>query len=429
MIRFFLRYLTKTLGLIFTAALLSHAAMAEVGIGLFIDGAFLKPGQTLPQLMVSGYNTGTSRPVDVHIGLIAPDNTIYEYPDWNTHLRPWLSHFILPANFHFPATAIELPQTLRTDTKPGVWYAAAALTEPGTMNLLALEMIPFAVTQGGANSVRYGVLSLSIHQSTSGIETQASGIFYEAQSSDLASLVRSISGVAPQLDQCVFNEITLDLSVALSGRSINTLDAGPALTLLGNGEQTIPKSTLDQTHVYGTNAGQLATSYYQGGTRYRYQGPGGTNIAPFVTADLPAPPPLQLFEPALSLQSHPVSQNLLLKWQGQHGVGEVIVSLSSATLSKIYSINCRFVDDGTGEIPAALLNELKSKLATTNSGGIVIPGLGEIQLPGGFNLPTANQATLSISRSRYTLFNTVNRDLHFGTFGIYAGASLSFRLE
>lgn len=401
---------------------------AQVGIGVFADQNYTTSGQGLPRVAVSGFNQGAARVVDVHIGFIAPDQTIYEFPDWNTQLRPWLRSFTLPAGFAFPATQFDMPQTLPIHDKPGVWFVAAALTEPGTMNLLAVDMVPFAVVAPKAGTgVRYGVLSLSIDQGAEGTSVQAGGMFYQANT-DLTRLAQSLVGERPKLDQCVLNEIALNFS---GDFAVQTLDAGPALSLLGNGEQNVPKmpSEVANQVIYGTKEGQLPVAFYQGGVNYRYQGPGGAQIAAFATTGLPAPAPLQLTAPSMSLQTHPTTQDLALTWQGQHGIGEVWASVTGTTLAKSYVINCRFVDDGAAVIPATLLGELKNKLASSGGGGISIPGLGQIQLPEGFAMPNANQVGLNIGRHRYTLFNTVNNDLDLGLFSIQAGANLSFRLE
>lgn len=408
----------------------SGIAFAESGIGIYLNQSYFAPGQGTPQLSVSAFNTETPIMVDVHVGVIAQDGTIYEYPDWNTKLKPWLSSISLPQNFNYPVTPVV---TLPNAIPSGIWTAFAAFTEPGTINIISLDVASFNMLPATANSSSYGALYLTHSQTPTGMDV-ASGGFFAQTSRNIEELIENFDGQQPGLEQCVFNETAIDIS-AIQGFQVNTLDAGDALQLSSSTGllTSLPKDVDAESVgfiVYTAPDGQLGSGFYQGGANYTFQGFGGQDIQPF-SVGVSAPPPLTLTQPALNMSaSHNTASDLPLLWNGNGGVGEVHASLSGTDLTKTYTIDCRFSDDGNSRIPSSLLARLKNKLG---DGAISIPGVElppGIELPPGFEIPGLGATvTLSVSRSSYSMFNTANGKLSYGIATIDTGASMSLTLE
>ena len=114
----------------------------EVDIDVTMDKDIYKSGD-MPKLSITGYNKTTEdADMDVHIGFIGSDGTVYEYPDWNTSSSPWLTSFTIPQNYQLSPTFVTT-----TNGIPGLalgkWYAAAGLAEPGTDNLVSFKVYPF----------------------------------------------------------------------------------------------------------------------------------------------------------------------------------------------------------------------------------------------------------------------------------------------
>ena len=403
-------------------------AFAQSGIGIYLDRNYFAPGQGAPQLSISAFNSETPVTVDVHVGVIAENGTIYEYPDWNTRLKPWLSGVSLPQTFNYPVTPIvTLPNVLPS----GVWTAFAALTEPGTTDIISIDLAPFNILPDTASGSSYGSLYLSLSQTPTGTNVAAGGTFAQT-SNAIQDLIESFDGQQPGLEQCVFNEVTIDIS-NIEGIQLTTLDAGDALQLSSStGLSASLFKNVDAESLgyalYAAPDGQLGSSFFQGDANYTFQGFGGPDIQPF-TVGVRAPPPLTLTQPMLSSSaSHNTTGDLQLMWNGNGGVGEVHASLSGTDLSKVYIISCRFADDGNASIPSGLLAQLKEKLG---SGTITIPGL---EIPGleipGLEIPGLGTiATLSVSRSNYSMFNTANTSLSYGVATVDSGVSMQLTLQ
>lgn len=125
---------------------LLNLSVAAPSIGVAVDKSQYTLGETL-QFSVSGENPDADRAVDVHIGFIAPDGQIYELPDWNTDFQPWLSDFTLPGGFSYPLQAVMTVEPATLGMSAGEWSAAAALLEPGTLEIISLATQPFSLTQ------------------------------------------------------------------------------------------------------------------------------------------------------------------------------------------------------------------------------------------------------------------------------------------
>jgi hypothetical protein len=399
----------------------------NTGIGVFVNQNLFELGGETPQISVSGFNSAGVTPVDVHVGVIAPNGVVYEFPDWNTQLNPWLSNFSMPPGFSYPAA-----QAFNLDDFPGglsagVWYAAAALTVPGTMNIIDLAMTPFNVVDPSLSGSKFGFMSFAHFQTAAGSDVDASGGFVEAGES-LQNAVSSSQGQQPGLNQCVFNEIPLNPSTTVP--SFQTLDAGSSIELSASsgGAVDLPRNeqafnALGMIFYHGVD-GQPDSAFYQGGAAYTFTGLGGSQISPFTTPTLVAPAPLNLTQPVLSATlAHNTASDLALEWDGNNGVGEVHVDLAGSTQSTAYSIDCRFADDGSAAVPANLLTQLKEALAS----GSAIPGL---ELPPGVSIPGLGTSVgMSVARFNFALFNTQDGELDHGIVNLEAGSFLSLTLE
>jgi hypothetical protein len=393
---------------------IASGASADTEIGVFVSDTLITAGEEAPQVSVSGFNTDPPVTVDVHLGLIAPNGTIYEYPNWNTSLQPWLSNFTLPEGFTFPPTPVFQAGAVPGGLTPGIWQAAAALTVPGTLQIVDLTLTPFNVATDAAAGSVFGALSLSRQQTFDGAEVDAGGLFAQS-TTDLDELVQGIEGEQPGLEQCLFNEIALDFGFI--GIGIQTLDAGTALSVssAATGALALPQDPDAASLGFFVYAAQepVDSSNYQGGAGYRFQGTGGAQIGPFTTPEVVAPPPLDLTQPPLSATaSHPAATDLELAWSGNNGVGEVEVELSGTKIvsfdsSTLYQIRCRFSDDGQALVPSSLLTQLKNSLA----GGI---------------LPFPTTPVLSVSRQAYALFDIAGG---YGVASIDSGASMPLVLQ
>jgi hypothetical protein len=410
-------------------ALLGTQAVANPQVGIYVEKYFLENAQGQTQkISVSGSSTGAEN-VDVHVGLIAPDGTIYEFPNWNTTFQPWLENLALPANFLFPASFVFDAAQFPGGVTPGIWYAAAALTEPGTLRFIDVELVPFHVVDAtaGADGTVYGALGFNRQQTISGAEVSADGVFIDV-SGELEELVAAYVGTTPDINQCVLNQTAVDLSV-IPNLTVDTLDAGNPLTLASPAATlNLPKDADAASSGFNVyTAVNPSPTFYQGGVNYTFAGTGGSDLGAFSVA-VAAPAPLNLTQPSLGLGSyaHNASQPLTLQWTGGSGVGEVSANLSATTGSTVVVIDCRFADDGEGVIPAGLITQMKNILES-DSGGLGIPGF---ELPDGIELPgLGSQAFLNVSRVVSGVFNTAGNELDVGLATISSGADLSVTLQ
>jgi len=120
-----------------------------------------------------------------------------------------------------------------------------------------------------------------------------------------------------------------------------------------------------------------------------------------------SPAPLTLTTPGSMVTSHSSESNLNLVLTGADGTGEVLATLSGtdAMFSKTVEIVCRFNDNGSATIPAALISDMRDRLSSASDGG------GSINIPG---FGSTLNASLIVQRSNYSVFNTSNNGLDFG---------------
>lgn len=410
------------------ASLTCQQVSAATGIGVFPDSNFYILDQDIPNIAVSGFSTeGVA--VDVYVGAIAPDGTIYTYTNagwgtWGTSsAEPLLSNFTLPASFTYPATPLYNLSGVPGGLVNGIWFAAAALTVPGTGQLLSFDTVPFQVIDENATGSAYGAVILSHEQTSEGIKVDASAAFVQA-GGNFNDLITNYEGNQPGLNACVFNEIPIDFT-NIQGLSIQTLDAGESITMApGSGNSaTLTKDANAQALGFTFYSANVDASFYQGGATYSSSnGSGGPGLGGF-NVSVKAPAALNLSSPDISSTiSHDASTDLDLTWNGANDIGEVEANLSGGDQSNTYSIDCRFSDDGNGTIPANLLTQLRDKL---QSGSSSIPGL-----PPGTSIPGfGTTANLNVMRIEYTLFNTAQSELSMGIATASSGADGEVNLE
>ncbi len=401
----------------------------DVSIGLFTDMQTYTPGGATPILSVTAQNSGPMVFQDVHLGVISPDGVIYEYPDWNQSLQPWLPNFGIPAGLDLPNTVITNLDSFPGGLSAGIWQAFFALTDPGTLDINDIQLVGFNVVSADDSGSSYGIVSIGRVQTNNGLEVSAGGVFYQANTS-FPDLIGQIQGQTPGIDQCVFNELFNDVS-AIGAINIITLDAGQQS--LNNGTSTIQldKKVESSFIVYEADP-DPSLSYFDDGTNFTFTGSGGPGAGAY-TITVPTTKPFNLISPnpsaPLTINS---SQDLVLNWENNNfGAGEVTADLAGAAIdlvnpenSKVFVINCRFVDDGEGVIPANLLTELNQKLPDNPPFPIDIPLDIPIDIP-----DLGSNITLNIDRTNYKLFSTGAPVLTNGIAAVNSGAAINASFE
>lgn len=343
----------------------------DVGIGISIeDGG--NTGLTYHNwdFMVSGFNIGQqAQAVDVHVGLIADDGTIYEFPDWNTTLTPWLQNIQLPPGFRFPPTAVGNLAQFPGGLKPGVYHLAAALTRPGTLEILSLDTKAIRVLPVASSFVLGNVYL----QKTQWYDTNGGGSSVSAgaafQRFDTSTEVFNGDGqVFVPIDQCVLNNLEPQILENIAGiGNVSFLNAGTDIRLTPEGQTPIPLDILSYQEIIGYSANSLSDSDYVGGKNYRFTGSGGPTFPAFDISII-APSPLDVSVPNLAqLTTIDSSTDFLMRWTGQNGIGEISALLYAVTATDPVSVSCRFSDDGEGIIPATVLTQFHNMV--TNQGG------------------------------------------------------------
>lgn len=411
-------------GLVFLGIGLPNQALSASGIGVFPDKYLYIIGQDTPRFSVSGFTDEEVR-ADIYVGVITPDGTIHTYPGWTvwgSSAKPWLADFRLPADFRYSAAPHYSLSGFPGGLVPGNWQVAAALTQPGTTNLLAVDLVPFRVAEAG-NGSAYGSVSLAHQRSAEGQEQlSGSGIFVESGAT-LQDLMAGYIGQQPALNQCVLNEIPLDLQNT-QGISAQTLDMGTQISIRrSNGAvSNISKDTDAAAQNFYYYSSEPATDFFLSGSRYDTGSEGGPKTKSFSVV-IKAPVRLNLTSPDLSSQtSHSTGSDLNLAWNGANGVGEVHASLSGSDLSTNYTINCRFTDDGEAVIPASLLTQLRDRINSALSAQNQMPDTATI--PG-----LGNQAHLQVSRVKHALFDLIGGNKDMGVSAISTGSAGTLGLK
>lgn len=130
--------------------LLAVPSHASVSFDVLVSASQVEQGAPGPTVSVSASNQGPSRRVDVHLVVKAPDGAYYAYPDWNTRFRPWLPNYLLPSDFQLSkmkvVTLPELPWA-------GTYEVIAALTAPGTLDIVSIASRKFQVVNSSLESL------------------------------------------------------------------------------------------------------------------------------------------------------------------------------------------------------------------------------------------------------------------------------------
>lgn len=248
-----------------------------------------------------------------------------------------------------------------------------------------------------------GTLTLMRGQSVGGISVTAGATFFPRLPAT------EYIGKCPDLDECVLNVDKPTDSAEL----VTTFDAGPVIDLKrGDGRAiSIPLNPYAPTSNEFMYFELLSdSSFYEGGQSYIFSGSGGVDVGAFATPPLTAPADLNLLSPMPSappfIVYHDANTPLALTWNGNNENGEVEVEVFDVTATAAYTIICRFVDDGTAEVSAAPLGQLRDALITT-------PSL----------LATSG---LTISRRNFRIFETTGLKLDVS---IMSNASVALKLQ
>jgi len=416
--------------------LTTNLVLAGSGIGVSLSDTNYVIGQeSAPVLSITAFsNEGAT--VDVHVILMSPNGTIYEFPNWVANdLTPALSAFTLPPGFDlssFPIGNLGSFSGLTT----GNWNAGAVLTQPGTLNFVSTpSVVPFTVSQAAVvgEGTTYGSVHLTRYESvlpvvgTTEISTSAGAYFGRLTGSQ--SLINEYLQ-EPGLDQCVYEEF--GISDLPTGVTEVDLDAGDPIQLVRSGGSTVNLNksvSAFENHTYISYAPTnyiVSNDFYQGGASYTFQGPGGSGVGSF-SVSLPAPQALVLSQPSAATTSHNAASALNLAWNAAGSQDEVIAAMTgyNMTTSKSHLITCRFVDDGSATIPANLIAQLKTGIGS----GITLPP--DTVLPPGIEIPGLGaSATLVVERIKYQSFNTSSGvPLNDGTAVISSGVSRTLTLQ
>jgi len=340
----------------------SPVVLAEgIGIGVFLSNTGFLEGDKI-DFYISGHNnSATSEKVDVHIAVLTKEGVFYEYPNWNTAFKPWLSSFSLPSNFTLPATLIGNFDNFPDGLEPGVYKIFVALTKPGTLDILALESSSFAVLESNNNWLAAGV-SLTYLDTVNGpapfAKVIAAGVF-ERANFNVGNILEWQKQFNPEIDHCALKQTTRTLEVFVGEKNVTYLNAGSFLELTSpTGNLSLERQTIKNKIIYSD--ADIKKSFYQEGASYTVSGFGSTDIPAF-SGTVVAPKEIVVTKPDLdSFKQIDSSKDFVIRWQGLQGIGEVGVELQGDAIN---SILCRFADDGEGIIPSALIVQLHDAIS------------------------------------------------------------------
>jgi len=430
---------------LFLMLALSFSVMGKPTIAVFIDSPIVNPGSgEPPSIHVSGQGSDETMIVDVHVALLSPDGTIYEYPNWNTDLKPWLPSFQLKSGVKVNPIPLTDLKNLPFELTPGNWRLAGAITKPGTLEFLSLDIQSFLVTDQSTNAeggLRIGNLTVSEFRSaistlpastpTISSTRSASGTFIQLcpnQSfGDTGDELMSQFLDKQTIDQCEMIT-TNDIDPGEDpGKDPNTcadalsLNAGEKLELVSDqaGSIDVPLSPGSGPSMEFFYFAQLPETFFQTEARYTFSGTGGPHIGSFSTSATLAP--LTVTAPDLLSGTAILNPGapLDVRWNGQGGQGTVFVTLTAVGLNfdlespsnattDTRTIHCRFQDDGNGTIPGELIEKLTDGLASSP--------------------PFSTPIVMSVYRHRATFFNTNNNELDYGMYTLISGESGSLQL-
>lgn len=415
-------------GLFISTALLFFSGLcnAEITIGLFLDKQTQIIGENTPVVSITAINTDGPVIKDVHIGVISPENIIYEYANWNTNLQPWLPAFTVPGNFQLGNTPLFNLDGVPGGLTQGIWRAYFALTEPGTINithlqLIDLNVIDLANSPNAAFGSRYGSVSMIRVETLGQIAVSGAGTFYQADT-EFPNLVSTLEGNAPIIDQCVFNQTQSDPSNS-ANFTLTSLDAGN-LSVTGNGTLGMDKNINPPYITYSVTSN---SSFFDNTSSFTFSASGSGQVGAF-NVTVPSTNVITVTNPSSSGFEINANQDFVLTWMNNNfGAGEVLAILTGVftdiqnpSNSTVNSIVCRFVDDGDGVIPGPLLAQLQQSLP--EGPGFELPVDLPVDLP--FEIPNLNNnLTLTVNRTNYKFFTTADPRLDIGVATVSSGSS------
>jgi len=356
----------SVLVIVLAAALATVAGSAlpqQIGIGVYSDSERYVIGKDTLALLVSGYNYGPDRRVDVHIAVIKEKNgLIYEFPDWNTGFLPFLSDLLLPSGFDFPKTQIaSYPVGDFPFDEPGRYWFAAAFCEPGSLSFVCdVSFAPFQIVEPSGEGWAVG-----------GVDLAWTRDYYSGGGQVSVIAQGAFARYAEKPTYCAYwSEIPLDGCKVVSYSPteigpVESLDAGEYIDMFGSpaGDVRLDKTSDEPGMIAYEPSYPLTEAYYSPGTQYTFVGYGGPDVGEF-SASVSAPPTITLYQP--SFDRTPVidrSSDYTVKWEGLAS-GEIHVTIAStemdiSTMSiTIYRCYCRFSDDGEGTIPSDILSQM-----------------------------------------------------------------------
>ena len=417
---------------------LALPARAELAISPSVKNQAIEAGQAGQVVYVTAFNSGSAVKADVYYVIQAPGGSFYSWRNsgWQPGLTPWFRGVNLPASFSYPNT----PVTTLPALGGGLYTVYAAFARPGTLDLLQLGETQFFVSgRAGGGGTHIGAVFLSETRTVRpGVPVETSteaGATFIRSNKSLEQTRQLLNGPEPGTDSCVFSEVSGNLFSPPSGFEITTEDIGEAITMSAarrgrtEGSIKLPRD-LDVAAqgytIYGLPRGvKLPAGVVSRERLYTFSAPGGAQLSGF-SASIQGIDPLVLVNPDLTrLRSIRTSTDLPLAWNGNRGVGNVVASLVSTTLSfppKVCTVSCLFRDDGNGSVPAALLKQLKSCAGEGGGGFPDIPGLPDLpDLPPGLGGLGGSTVSFSMNRHKMQFFNTQRNELQFGMLLLDAG--------
>ena len=394
---------------------LATPAGAALGFGANFSHTTIDEGKAGLEIYLSAFNTGAASDVDVYLVARTPSGDFYSFRngDWVRGIAPWLAGFALPADFSLVGSRVTVLPALGA----GLYTLYTGLARPGTLDLLYLGEAPFLVVRGGSKGVRLGSLRLSTFNTTGlagvGTYSEVRGRFIGSDGT-LDATRRVLDGIEPALDRCVFNERPLNPFDGAGDLQLMTLDVGPSLLVQAMsdgvivGKVSLYQSLFEEAlglFEYETSTGtELPAVSVDPALYYTFSAPGGSQLSGF-RATVHGVGSLRLSHP--TFYDHPgwdVADDLDMRWNGNRGIGEVVVRAHAENHTLHCSVDCRFVDDGVGEIPAFLLQKLWNC------------GRQSYQAVGG---------SLMVSRQRYQFFDTLRDELDYGVVSIRSADRLA----
>jgi len=118
-------------------AILPALSTAAPQVFIETDRDSYKAGDTI-EVSLAGDNQGEGMSVDVYIGLLTPNGSLWTCGwYWSEAINPWIEGIYVPAGFTMNQKrffSFDLPSGMPPIADPGEYSFAAVLTEPGTFN-------------------------------------------------------------------------------------------------------------------------------------------------------------------------------------------------------------------------------------------------------------------------------------------------------